>query len=74
MNDHRHQIYGQKELGPFEESYPFIKLLPSLEKELNGLGSEIAVDRLGGVKGEVLARNDPIVNETDVAEITISNG
>lgn len=74
MNDHRQLVYGKSELGPLEESYPFVKLLPSLEKELNGLGNEIALDRIGGAKGEILSRNDPIVNETDIAEITISNG
>lgn len=69
MNDHRDLLYGQKDLGPFEESYPFVKLLPGLEKELNGLPNEIATDRLGGAAGQIPNRNDPIINERVMLEI-----
>lgn len=70
MNDHRDLVYGRAELGPFEESYPFVKLLSSFDKHLNGLPNDIAEDRLGGAVGIIQNRSDlPIVDERTMLEI-----
>lgn len=67
MNDHRDPFYTHiRELGPFEESYPFRKLLSGQEKELNGEPDQIAEDRLGGVRGNIPTRDDPIVDESQI--------
>lgn len=67
MNDHRDPFYTHTNvLGPFEESYPFRKLILGQDKEVNGEPDVIATERLGGVRGNIENRNGPVVEETDL--------
>lgn len=61
-NDHADPFYGKNKAGDFEESYPFRKLVPSLETDSNVEASIIANERLGGPIGLVKIPDDaPII-------------